>query len=224
MAAHVSAVPNHQTGRVTPIATRAAVAFFGVFGYELDPTALDDDERAAVRAQIAFYVRHRDTLQYGRVPSPRRPVRPVTASRRRLDERPPATARRRSSGSTARPQPAQPVVHRVRLRGLDPGREYRVTGLAGRSGRSGRPPQPRRRGSGPSSWPIGLTLDRERHDAARLGDFWSRLFVLEADLERSPAAVAPRGHDTDTDRGRPAGRPRRSGMEDAPVSPWSSRG
>ena len=33
--------PNHQTGRVTPLETRAAVAFFGVFGYELDPTTLD---------------------------------------------------------------------------------------------------------------------------------------------------------------------------------------
>ena len=38
MGAHVAAVPNHQTGRITPIDTRAAVAFFGVFGYELDPT------------------------------------------------------------------------------------------------------------------------------------------------------------------------------------------
>jgi len=37
MGAHVAAVPNHQVGRVTPLATRAAVAFFGVFGYELDP-------------------------------------------------------------------------------------------------------------------------------------------------------------------------------------------
>ena len=42
MGAHVSAVPNHQVGRLTPLATRAAVAFFGVFGYELDPTALTE--------------------------------------------------------------------------------------------------------------------------------------------------------------------------------------
>ena len=45
MAAHVSAVPNHQVGRITPLATRAAVAFFGVFGYELDPTTMSVDER-----------------------------------------------------------------------------------------------------------------------------------------------------------------------------------
>ena len=36
MAAHVSAVPNHQVGRITPLQTRAAVAFFGVL--RLRPT------------------------------------------------------------------------------------------------------------------------------------------------------------------------------------------
>ena len=66
MGAHVSAVPNHQTGRVTPLATRAMVAFFGVFGYELDPTRLSDAERAEVAAQVAFYARHREVLQRGR--------------------------------------------------------------------------------------------------------------------------------------------------------------
>ena len=75
MGAHVSAVPNHQTGRVTPLATRAAVAFFGVFGYELDPTALTDDERAEVADQVAFYARHRDLFQRGRFHPAREPVR-----------------------------------------------------------------------------------------------------------------------------------------------------
>src|SRR4029077_16775913 len=66
MAAHVAAVPNHQTGRITPIDTRAAVAFFGVFGYELDPTELSDADRTSVAAQIAFYKEHRDVFQRGR--------------------------------------------------------------------------------------------------------------------------------------------------------------
>ena len=67
MGAHVSAVPNHQTGRRTPIATRAAVAFFGVFGYELDATSLiGAEERAEVGDQVAFYKEHRDLLQRGR--------------------------------------------------------------------------------------------------------------------------------------------------------------
>ena len=66
MGAHVSAVPNHQVGRITPLATRAAVAFFGVLGYELDTTALTGDERREVAEQIAFYVAHREVFQRGR--------------------------------------------------------------------------------------------------------------------------------------------------------------
>ena len=66
MGAHVSAVPNHQVGRVTPLATRAAVAVFGVFGYELDPTRLTPDERRQVIDQVAFDQSWRDLFQYGR--------------------------------------------------------------------------------------------------------------------------------------------------------------
>ena len=66
MAAHVSAVPNHQTGRVTPLFTRAAVAMFGAFGYELDPTAMPDEEQAEVARQVAWYAERRELLQRGR--------------------------------------------------------------------------------------------------------------------------------------------------------------
>ena len=52
MGSHVSAVPNHQTGRVTPMETRFAVALCGCFGYELDPRALTDAEREALRGQV----------------------------------------------------------------------------------------------------------------------------------------------------------------------------
>jgi hypothetical protein len=62
MAAHVSAVPNHQTGRVTPLFTRAAV-LFGAFGYELDPTAPSADEQADAARQVAWYAERRDLLQ-----------------------------------------------------------------------------------------------------------------------------------------------------------------
>lgn len=50
MGAHVSAVPNHQTGRITPLATRAAVAMGGTYGYELDLTKLPPEELDAIRA------------------------------------------------------------------------------------------------------------------------------------------------------------------------------
>ncbi|MBT1165957.1 alpha-galactosidase [Bifidobacterium simiarum] len=61
MSNHVSAVPNEQTGRTTSFGTRAAVAMFGTFGYELDPRRLTDAEREAVRRQIGF-VRSLDDL------------------------------------------------------------------------------------------------------------------------------------------------------------------
>ncbi|MDO4865506.1 MAG: alpha-galactosidase [Clostridia bacterium] len=53
MGSHVSAVPNHQTGRVTPMESRFAVALGGCFGYELDPRQLTEADRAAMREQIA---------------------------------------------------------------------------------------------------------------------------------------------------------------------------
>lgn len=52
MGSHVSAVPNHQVGRVTDIRTRGNVAMSGQFGYELDLNTLTDDEVAEVKKQI----------------------------------------------------------------------------------------------------------------------------------------------------------------------------
>ena len=65
MGAHVSAVPNHQTGRITPISTRGKVAMSGCFGYELDLNKLSADELKEVRQQIRFVKAHRMTLLYG---------------------------------------------------------------------------------------------------------------------------------------------------------------
>ena len=66
MGAHVSEVPNQQVGRITPLETRANVAMFGVFGYELDLGALTEEETEAVKQQITFYKEHRKLLQFGR--------------------------------------------------------------------------------------------------------------------------------------------------------------
>ena len=62
---HVSAVPNHQTGRSTPLSTRFAVAAFGNLGYELDLTAVPEEDCEIIREQIAFYREHRRLLQHG---------------------------------------------------------------------------------------------------------------------------------------------------------------
>lgn len=65
MGAHVSAVPNHETGRVTPLSTRGDVAFFGDLGYELDISTASAQDLSEMRRQISFYVSHRDVFQRG---------------------------------------------------------------------------------------------------------------------------------------------------------------
>lgn len=62
---HVSAVPNQQTGRTVSIKTRANVAYFGTFGYELDLNELSTDEFEEVKKQIAFMKENRELIQYG---------------------------------------------------------------------------------------------------------------------------------------------------------------
>src|SRR5690606_8887033 len=65
MGAHVSAVPNHQVGRVTPLETRGHVALSGNFGYELDLTKFTEEEKEVVKAQIALYKDVRHLVQFG---------------------------------------------------------------------------------------------------------------------------------------------------------------
>ncbi|MBQ9153091.1 MAG: alpha-galactosidase [Solobacterium sp.] len=73
---HVSAVPNHQTGRITPLATRGAVAMSGTFGYELDITKLKDEEKEQIRRQIVRFHKYYELIQRGdyyRLTSPKDP-------------------------------------------------------------------------------------------------------------------------------------------------------
>ncbi len=65
MTAHVSAVPNHQVGRRTPMGTRGWVAMSASFGYELDVTRLSLAEQDQVRRQIGEYKRFRPLVQFG---------------------------------------------------------------------------------------------------------------------------------------------------------------
>lgn len=62
---HVSEAPNQQTGRYTSLQTRGAVAMSSVFGYELDLTQMTDDEKQAVKEQVAQYKQMRQLVQYG---------------------------------------------------------------------------------------------------------------------------------------------------------------
>lgn len=171
MAAHVSAVPNHQVGRVSALATRAAVAFFGVFGYELDPTRLSDEERLQIRAQVEFYRSHRTLFQRGRFVRLRSPFGGDDAAWMVV-----APDRRTAIACHVQVlQRPMPPPDRLRLRGLEPGLVYRVS----RWPDSGRAPEPL---GADILTAVGLPVhpDDPRGVAAE-GDFAARMWVLEAD-------------------------------------------
>lgn len=65
MGAHLSASPNHQTGRTMPFETRGITAMSGSFGYELDPADLTVEEEEAIRDQIRRYRDWYDLIHYG---------------------------------------------------------------------------------------------------------------------------------------------------------------
>lgn len=65
MGTHVSAVPNHQVKRVTPMATRGNVALFGAFGFELDLNRLDEAEFSLVKDQVKLYKKQRRLIHQG---------------------------------------------------------------------------------------------------------------------------------------------------------------
>lgn len=65
VSSHVSGCPNHQTLRVTPLETRFGVAAFGVLGYECNLCDMKKKDLEAIRQQVEFYKKHRQTLQFG---------------------------------------------------------------------------------------------------------------------------------------------------------------
>ena len=122
MGSHVSAVPNHQTGRVTPMDARFAVALSGCFGYELDPTKLTVEEQDALRGQVAIAKQTQELRLEGRFyrllsPFEGNETAWITVSEDQ--SRALFTAVR----SFAQPNFGPPLI---RLRGLDPRRCYKI--------------------------------------------------------------------------------------------------
>jgi alpha-galactosidase len=176
MAAHVSAVPNHQVGRMTPLETRAAVAFFGVFGYELDPTKLSDEEKTEVAAQVAFYKQRRELFQRGcfhRLVSPFEGDRDEAAWMSVTDDAQTAVVGHYSILNCPNTGP-----RRLKLRGLDPASSYRVSIWSAAAGEEEDSPTPIVLG-GDVLMAAGLVLEGVRMSST-LGDFRARLYVLES--------------------------------------------
>ncbi len=66
MGAHVSACPNHQTGRTIDLHTRGVVAMHGTFGYELNLSKADEEEKNTIRAQIRDYRSYEQLIREGK--------------------------------------------------------------------------------------------------------------------------------------------------------------
>ena len=160
MGCHVSAVPNHQTGRVTPLETRYAVALAGCFGYELDPRALTDEERVAMREQTAFAEKTMDLRLYGafyRLCSPFEGNDTAWMSVSADKDRALFTFVR----ALAMPNELPPLV---KLRGLDENKRYRIAETGEVYG-------------GDELMKVGLCCPIPSLGA---GDGWSALYTLEA--------------------------------------------
>ena len=122
MGAHVSAVPNAQTGRSTSIDTRGVVAMAGTFGYEMDLNHTTLEEREVIKRQVAFFKEHYDLIQRGdyyRLSDPFRD--PFTAWQQVSPDRREALVSVVSGCAHA----AAPFRW-LRLKGLEPDAEYRI--------------------------------------------------------------------------------------------------
>jgi alpha-galactosidase len=174
MGAHVSAAPNHQIGRVVPLTTRALVAFFGDFGYELDPSRLTQEERAAVAEQVTFYKRWREVIQFGRF---HRLLSPFENDANEAAWIAVSPDRKRALAAWYQIlNRANVGPRRLRLRGLDPAASYRVSVWPDESPVEA-PHDPI--GGDALMW-AGLPLESKRV-SPEIGDFHSRMYVLEAE-------------------------------------------
>ncbi|MDQ8738763.1 alpha-galactosidase [Paenibacillus sp. LHD-38] len=124
MGAHVSAVPNHQVGRITSLETRGNVALSGNFGYELDLTQFTEEEKEKVKEQVALYKDVRHLVQFGDF---YRLLSPFEGNE---------TAWMFVSKDKSEAfvvfvsvlQEPNPKLNRFRLKGLDPNRDYKLHG------------------------------------------------------------------------------------------------
>lgn len=173
MAAHVSASPNHQTGRLTPLGTRFMVAMTGAFGYELDPAKLTQEERQEIREQIALWREHEELLHRGGLYRLSSPGGPFAAWQVVSEDQREAllTVVRPSVESNPRPL-------WLRLRGLAPEGRYRVL-WERRAGCMDEAESAEREFSGAALMYAGLTLAPLRGDYPGTQLFLRRVDELE---------------------------------------------
>ena len=155
MGAHVSAVPNAQTGRSVSIRTRGVVAMSGTFGYEMDLNNTTQEEKKLIREQVAFFKEHYHLIQRGDYYRLSDPFQggPFTAWEYVSPDSKEALVSL-VTGTTH----ASPAFRTLRLKGLDPALCYRING-------EGRWPGDMLMNAG---WPIPMSLFQDDYQAAQL--------------------------------------------------------
>ena len=121
MACHVTASPNHQTHRETPLKYRFDVAMTGRMGFELHPKNLSAEEVEFAKAAVADYKRIRPVVQQGDLYRLASPYENPFASLMYVDE-----AKSHAVAFALGLQEDGEHAVPFRLRGLDPARKYRV--------------------------------------------------------------------------------------------------
>ncbi|MCR4951970.1 MAG: alpha-galactosidase, partial [Solobacterium sp.] len=163
--AHVSAVPNHQMHRIVPLRTRAAAAYFGTFGFELDLTKLSEEEKEEAKQVTAFMKENRQVIQFGtfwRLKSPFESNETMWMSV--------SGDRKKAVAAYFRClQEVNAGYRRIRLAGLDPAQLYHVSGLEIDA-------------YGDELMHAGLVISDASSGENRTpeGDFLSRIYVIEA--------------------------------------------
>ncbi|MEC3884131.1 alpha-galactosidase [Halobacillus sp. HZG1] len=168
MGSHVSAVPNHQTYRNTPLKFRADVAYFGTFGYEFDPSQLTAEEKFIVRDQIKQFQSLRGLIHSGTFYRLTNPFKHEDTSWIVVSEE-----KDHAVVGWYRahyfPNPKNDQV--VKLRGLDPEKRYEIEGAE-------------RTFYGDElmyhGLPLGVEFNGANHEKSeRSGDHQSQLFVIK---------------------------------------------
>ena len=165
---HVSAVPNHQTLRETPLKFRGDVAYFGTFGYELDPSQLSEEEKSEVKQQIEFFKKVRKLIAQGTFYRLKSPFEGEETAWMACS----ANGKQAIIGwykENYRPNPGHNQT--LKLKGLQPEKRYEIEGFT-------------RLFYGDELMNRGLPLGKEfnganPHQAERGGDYQSRIFLLK---------------------------------------------
>ena len=126
MAQHVSASPNHQTGRLVPLKFRFDVAMTGRLGMEIQPKNMNADEKEFSKKAIDTYKGIRTVIQYGdqyRLISPYE--KKAVASMMYVTE----NKDRAVFFAFKMEHYVNPRLHHVRLDGLDKNKKYQIREL-----------------------------------------------------------------------------------------------